>query len=77
MAEDTGCKAPLDKWKEARDEVRVAVETKGYDSNRGVFVQAFDHPIMDASLLLLPEFDFVNYNDERVDAVHGRRVGGT
>ena len=55
LAEDIGCKAPLDQWKEARDELRVPVETKGYDSDRGVFVQAFDHAIMDASLLLLPD----------------------
>jgi GH15 family glucan-1,4-alpha-glucosidase len=66
LAEGTGRKAPLDKWKETRDAVRLAVESKGYDSNRGVFVQAFDHPVMDASLLLLPEFDFVNYDDERM-----------
>lgn len=66
LAEDIGREAPLDEWKKARDEVRLAVETNGYDADRGVFVQAFDHSIMDASLLLLPEVDFVNYNDERM-----------
>ena len=66
LAEDIGREAPLDIWKKARDEVRLAVETRGYDADRGVFVQAFDHPIMDASLLLLPEVDFVNYSDERM-----------
>jgi GH15 family glucan-1,4-alpha-glucosidase len=65
--------APESEWVKARDEVCSAVETKGYDKKRGVFVQAFDHPIMDASLLLLPMFGFVDYADERmlrtVDAV--------
>lgn len=66
LAEDIGRKAPLGEWKKSRDKVRTAIETKGYDVNRGVFVQAFGHPIMDASLLLLPEVDFVHYNDERM-----------
>ena len=66
LAEETGRQAPLDKWKETRNKVRLAVETKGYDLNRGAFTQAFDHHVMDASLLLLPSCDFVNYNDERM-----------
>ncbi len=37
LAEETGRQAPLDKWKETRNQVRLAVETKGYDSNRGSF----------------------------------------
>jgi len=66
LAEDIGRKAPLDHWKKSREEVRRAVETRGYEADRGVFVQAFDHPIMDGSLLLLPVFDFVDYKDERM-----------
>jgi len=66
LAEDIGRQAPLKKWKKAREDVRLAVETKGYDVRRGVFIQAFDHPIMDASLLLLPTIDFVAYDDERM-----------
>jgi GH15 family glucan-1,4-alpha-glucosidase len=66
LAEDLGRKAPLDHWKKAREEVREAVETRGYEADRGVFVQAFDHAVMDGSLLLLPTVDFVDYNDERM-----------
>jgi len=47
-------------------EVRRAVEDKGYDTKRGVFVQAFNQPEMDAALLLLPAIGFVDYNDERM-----------
>jgi GH15 family glucan-1,4-alpha-glucosidase len=36
LAEDIGRDAPLDRWKKSRDEVRLAVETRGYDSGRGV-----------------------------------------
>ncbi len=66
LAEDIGLKAPLDQWKKSRDEVRRAVETKGYETGRGVFVQAFDHAVMDGSLLLLPAVGFVDYRDERM-----------
>jgi GH15 family glucan-1,4-alpha-glucosidase len=58
--------APVDKWKDAREAVRRAVESKGYDAERGVFIQAFDHPRMDASLLLLPTVGFVAYDDKRM-----------
>lgn len=73
LAEEVGREAPVEKWKKSRDEVRMAVETRGYDSKRGVFVQAFDHTVTDASLLLLPLMDFLDFKDERmirtIDAV--------
>jgi GH15 family glucan-1,4-alpha-glucosidase len=73
MAEELGRKAPLADWKNAQERIRSAIEEQGYDRRRGVFVQAFGHPEMDASLLLLPLTGFVDYRDERmirtVDAV--------
>ena len=65
---------PVDQWKKARTEVLEAIEERGYDRDRGVFIQAFDSPEMDASLLLLPIMGFVDHRDERMirttDAVH-------
>jgi GH15 family glucan-1,4-alpha-glucosidase len=73
MAEELGRKAPLADWKNAQERIRNTIEEQGYDRRRGVFVQAFGHPEMDASLLLLPLTGFVDYRDERmirtVDAV--------
>lgn len=66
LAEELERKAPVAAWREARDEVRRAVEEKGYHRERGVFVQAFDHPVMDGSLLLLPTVGFIAYDDERM-----------
>ncbi len=66
LAENIGRKGPLDNWKRARKEVRSAVEESGYDARRGVFVQAFDRMDMDAALLLLPTFGFVDWNDDRM-----------
>jgi hypothetical protein len=46
--------------------MREAIEHEGYDADRGVFVQAFGSTELDAALLLLPSFDFVAYDDERM-----------
>lgn len=66
LAEELGRSAPLDEWKEIRAEIRKVVEEKGYDSERGVFIQSFDHPKMDAALLLLPMFGFIDWEDDRM-----------
>ena len=74
LAGDLHRNAPVEKWQKNREAVRRAVETKGYDAERGIFIQAFKHPEMDAALLLLPMVGFVAYDDERMirttDAVH-------
>ena len=73
LADDCLRRAPVDRWEAARKEMRAAIEHDGYDDGRGVFVQAFGSTEMDAALLLLPAFEFVDYRDERmvrtVDAV--------
>jgi GH15 family glucan-1,4-alpha-glucosidase len=66
IAEELGRKAPVDQWKKAREEIRRAIEERGYDRNRGVFIQAFDFPRMDSALLLLPITGFIDYKDERM-----------
>jgi len=66
LAEELGRKAPLEEWKNTREKIRGALEERGYDRRRGVFVQAFDYEDMDASLLLLPQTGFVDYRDERM-----------
>jgi GH15 family glucan-1,4-alpha-glucosidase len=58
--------APFKRWERARAEMREAIESEGYDSERGVFVQAFGSTELDAALLLLPSFDFVGYDDDRM-----------
>ena len=66
LAEECDRDAPRDRWRAARDEIREAVESEGYDAERGRFVQAFDTSLMDAALLLLPSHDFIAYDDERM-----------
>lgn len=66
LAGECARKAPMRRWKKAREEIRNAIETHGYDSKRGVFVQCFDEPALDAALLLLPVVGFVAFDDERM-----------
>jgi GH15 family glucan-1,4-alpha-glucosidase len=73
LAERDNRDAPVERWKQLRTSIREAIETKGYDGKRGVFVQAFDSENLDAALLLLPRIGFVAYDDPRmvrtVDAI--------
>lgn len=66
LAGALGRPAPIERWKAAAHECRQAVETQGYDSERGVFTQAFGESEMDAALLLLPSFGFCDYRDPRM-----------
>jgi GH15 family glucan-1,4-alpha-glucosidase len=58
--------APIERWVAARDAIRQAIESKGYDAQRGIFVQAFDNKYVDAALLLLPRIGFTTYDDPRM-----------
>jgi GH15 family glucan-1,4-alpha-glucosidase len=66
LADESMRRAPTRRWKKTRDEIRRAIERRGYDSKRGVFVQAFDRADLDAALLLLPRVEFVDWEDERM-----------
>lgn len=66
LAERFGLPAPLARWRETRDAIRAAVEKRGYDERRGVFVQMFGADHLDAALLLLPQVEFVDWRDERM-----------
>ncbi len=66
LADECMRRAPTRRWKQARDELRETIEERGYDSRRGVYVQAFDRTDMDAALLLLPTVEYVDWDDERM-----------
>ncbi|MCA1682992.1 MAG: glycoside hydrolase family 15 protein [Actinobacteria bacterium] len=76
LADECLRRAPTRRWRKARDQVREAVEDKGYDHEAGTFVSVFGSTDLDAALLLLPSYDFVDYRDERmvrtVDAIRDR-----
>ena len=66
LAEECMRKAPERRWKSAREEIREAIATDGYDRDRGIFVQAFGHRDLDAALLRLPGMGLLDWQDERM-----------
>ena len=55
--------APLERWRQERDELRRHIEMHGVDRRRGIFVRSFGATEVDAALLLLPAVEFVAYDD--------------
>ena len=66
LALEKGASVPVEHWTQARADIRNAIERDGYDSRRGIFVQAFDNEYLDAALLLLPRTGFIAYDDSRM-----------
>jgi GH15 family glucan-1,4-alpha-glucosidase len=66
LAQECSRQAPTRRWEKAREEIRTAIEERGYDEQRGVFVQCFGEPALDSALLLLPVVGFVAFDDERM-----------
>ena len=58
----------VERWRQAREDIRDAIETQGVDRERGCFVQAYGSTAMDAALLRLPTVGFVDANDPRMKA---------
>jgi len=66
LAEELERDAPVERWRQARGQVRAAVEEHGYDRQRGIFVQSFENGYLDAALLRIPSVGFIDYQDERM-----------
>jgi GH15 family glucan-1,4-alpha-glucosidase len=59
-------KAPIQRWQRTRKTIRDAVLSEGVDHRRDVFVQSFGSRHLDAALLALPMFGFVDFDDPRM-----------
>ena len=64
--EDYDLAGPLEEWRALRDQVREEVLDKGYDAERGTFVQHYGTTEVDASLLVLPLVGFIDGDDPRM-----------
>jgi GH15 family glucan-1,4-alpha-glucosidase len=53
-------------WSRAREEIRAAVLERGFDRSIGAFTQAFDIPVLDASVLMMPLVGFLPATDVRM-----------
>ncbi len=65
-AEMHGLEAPLDRWRQVRDQIHATVCRDGYDKKLGSFTQSFGDTALDASLLLIPIVGFLPHEDPRV-----------
>jgi GH15 family glucan-1,4-alpha-glucosidase len=66
LAERFELEAPLDRWKQTRDEIHREVCEQGYDPERRTFTQYYGSKELDASVLNIPLVGFLPGTDERV-----------
>ncbi len=66
IAERFELEAPLDRWKQIRDEIHREVCEQGYDGERRTFTQYYGSKELDASVLNIPLVGFLPGTDERV-----------
>ncbi len=66
IAEQFELEAPLERWKQARDEIHQEVCERGYDRERHTFTQYYGSKELDASVLNIPLVGFLPGTDERV-----------
>jgi GH15 family glucan-1,4-alpha-glucosidase len=66
LAERFGLDAPLDRWRQVRQEIHDEVCEKGYDAERGTFTQYYGSKELDAAALAIVLVDFLPGSDPRV-----------
>jgi len=66
MIERFGDPGPADPWRKLRAEVKADVLDRGYDTSASTFVQAYERPDADASLLRLALTGFLPAGDQRL-----------
>jgi GH15 family glucan-1,4-alpha-glucosidase len=63
LADEHGRPADLTKWHQARDAVYDEIMTKGWNADRGAFVQHAGTSVLDAALLYMPLVGFIAPKD--------------
>jgi GH15 family glucan-1,4-alpha-glucosidase len=66
LAERFEVDAPLERWKQIRDEIHAEVCERGYDRERRTFTQYYGSSELDASVLNIPLVGFLPGTDDRV-----------
>jgi GH15 family glucan-1,4-alpha-glucosidase len=63
IARQRGLPADLTRWSAVRDEIYGQVMARGWNAERGAFVQHYDTDVLDASVLLMPLTKFMAPTD--------------
>ncbi|WP_327241639.1 glycoside hydrolase family 15 protein [Streptomyces sp. NBC_01320] len=58
--------ATVTAWQDTREEIRTAIETRGWNPHLGAFTQSFGSSELDASALVIPLVGFLPGDDPRV-----------
>ncbi len=66
LTERFGLEAPVERWRQVRDEIHAEVCERGYDPERRTFTQYYGSKELDASVLNIPLVGFLPGTDERV-----------
>jgi GH15 family glucan-1,4-alpha-glucosidase len=61
-----GLEGPCTRWQALREHIHAEVCARGYDADRGSFVQHYGSKVLDGSLLLLPLVGFLPADDPRI-----------
>ena len=64
--ETFGLAGPLERWRGLRTQIHQDVCRRGFNPERGAFVQYYDSDRLDASLLMMPLVGFLSVSDPRV-----------
>ena len=64
--ESTPLEGPVARWRKLRDAIHEDVCRQGYDAQKKAFTQAYGSPLLDASLLVMPQVGFLPVHDPRV-----------
>jgi GH15 family glucan-1,4-alpha-glucosidase len=66
LATERNWDAPVENWRNTREEIERDVVANGYNEDVDAFVQAYNTDTLDATGLLLPIVGFLPFDDERV-----------
>lgn len=66
LADKRSFPAPRQRWLETRDKIYEELMTRGWNEERGSFVQHYESDSLDASTLLMPLVFFLSPNDPRM-----------
>ncbi len=76
LAPQLPIEAPVERWREVRDEIRTAIEEQGWSASASSFTQAFGSDELDASVLMLFITGFLPPSDPRMRATVDAVVAG-
>ena len=75
VARQRGLPADIPAWARTRDAIYRQIMERGWNEERGAFVQHFDTDVLDASVLLMPLVKFISPTDPRwlstLEAIRG------